>query len=167
MADDLQKAVEDLSRRAQKQAADEIIDAQIRVMAGTFDKATAYANLLVLAGYASFFGLWQVTKGQVDTKLSTLAALLMAVSATVFVFFEVAKSLYHSISLNRLNKVMTGPAAANPHLLLQAIAEHNKTQDKATTRLFRWWLVAFIITVVAGLGAVGILMSAFVGALLS
>jgi hypothetical protein len=165
MGGDLQKLLEDQVRRAQKQTADEIIDANIKIMAATFDKAVAYSNLLVLAGYASFFGLWQVTRGLVTPKLSALAALLMAISATVFVLFEVAKALFHSIALQQLNRAMTSAPIGNPQALAQAIAQHNKSQERSTVSFMRWWFVAFAITVAAGLGAVGILMSAFIGVL--
>jgi hypothetical protein len=61
---------------------------------------------------------------------------------------------------------MTSAPIGNPQALAQAIAQHNKSQERSTVSFMRWWFVAFAITVAAGLGAVGILMSAFIGVLL-
>ena len=36
------------------------VDIQIRIIAGAYEKANAYANLIIVAGYAGLFALWQI-----------------------------------------------------------------------------------------------------------
>ena len=36
------------------------VDIQIRIIAGAYEKANAYTNLIIVAGYAGLFALWQI-----------------------------------------------------------------------------------------------------------
>lgn len=162
----LQKIVAELAKRAQKQAADEIVEVQIRVVSGTFDKLVTYTNLLVLAGYATFFGLWQVTKEMIDPRLSMLAAFFTAVSASVFVLFEVFRGYIHSLSLVKLDQIILGAAATDAQRLTQAIGEHSKAERVMNARILPVWRVIFLVTVLTGVAGIGILLWAFLSHLL-
>src|SRR5258706_2297278 len=56
-----------------------------------FDKEAAYANLILIAGYAGAFTIWNFTRAQMTPKGIATVALLLAASLTVFVFFEIYK----------------------------------------------------------------------------
>src|SRR5688572_20847673 len=72
-------------------AGEKIIETQIKIITASYDKAAAYTNLIVVAGYAAFFGLWTLTKPYLPRELALWAALLMLLSAATFVVFEVYK----------------------------------------------------------------------------
>ena len=68
-----------------------IQDYQIKLLSALFDKATAYANLIIMAGYAGFFGLWSFTKDKLTPMQVFWSALFITISASVFVIFETFK----------------------------------------------------------------------------
>lgn len=39
------------------------IDNVVKIMAALYDKAAAYSNLIIIAGYAAFFAVWSNVKG--------------------------------------------------------------------------------------------------------
>ena len=36
------------------------VDIQIKIIVGAYEKANAYTNLIIVAGYAGLFALWQI-----------------------------------------------------------------------------------------------------------
>jgi len=163
----MKEAIEQLARGAPRRQAEEIIEFQMRVTANAFERASAYNSVLILACYASFFGLWQITKESLDPKWGIVAALLMAISAASFVIFEVAKTFYTSRQILKLQKTMFGPHKNNPAKLLE---EFNKYEDKArivNIVLVPFWYVSFSVSVLTGVAALIILVSTFIKALLA
>lgn len=66
-----------------------------------FDKAEQYLRTIQLGGYAVFFALWSITGNRINSFWGALAVLLMLVSATAFVIWEVNKSITLSFFLKR------------------------------------------------------------------
>ena len=160
---DMQQAVKEAAKAAEQKAIDELIDRQIRVVAGSFEKAAAYTNIIVLAGYAAFFGLWQLTKPLLSPKLALLAALLMSISAITFVVFEIYKTWASSRSILRLDQILLDPGKANNlQVLLQAFRDHADKERREHLVQIQIWYVAFLISVITGIGGAAILMFLFI-----
>ena len=156
-----------LMQEEDKRQAERIVEAQIKVMSASYEKAMAYTNLITVAGYASFFGLWQITKDKLSNDYAIWAALLVAISAATFVFFEVTKSYFQSRNIQKLNRIITSPEIANSAVALQkAFDEHNLRVNKQILYWGYWWHFTWIVTVVTGVGAIGMLIWAFVQQLL-
>jgi uncharacterized membrane protein (DUF2068 family) len=104
------QAINDMMRvvahQQQEKVAAEIIESQIKIVSASYDKAVAYTNLIILGGYASFFGLWHLTKDYIGFKQALWAALLMLVSVCVFVFFEVYKMTVTTIGIHKQAKIL-------------------------------------------------------------
>lgn len=161
-----QQTVEAAAAAQDEKAADAIIDTHIRILSATYEKAIAYTNLIVLAGYASFFGLWQLTKDDVTKQQSTWAALFILSSAVVFVMFEVTKMYVSSLTLRRLNKTITDPAVVSSAArLIAALEEVAKEERRVVVAVGYWWHFALAVTVLTGLIGTGIMAYAFVSAL--
>src|SRR5258708_28488103 len=75
---------------------DSVVDIQIRIIAGAYEKANAYTNLIIVAGYAGLFAVWQFTKDNLSRKQTLISALLIIVSLAIFVIFEIYKAHYTS-----------------------------------------------------------------------
>lgn len=149
-----------------RQQTEAFIDAQIKLISAAYDKAIAYTNLIILAGYAGFFGLWQLTKDHLSKPEILWSAILMLTSVLVFVLFEVWKMYHSSHSLLGLAEIFQNPENKKSIAkLLGEIEAHNVAQRNRTIRLGRVWHVVLVITVFTGLCAVGILAWAFVKAL--
>src|SRR5229473_781460 len=75
-----------------KRQIDLAVEIQIRIIAGAYEKANAYTNLIILAGYAGLFALWQFTKDNLSRTQVLVSALLTLTSITIFVLFEIYKA---------------------------------------------------------------------------
>lgn len=90
----IHEAVQESINRDQALIAAEISDTQLKIVTATFEKSTAYTNLMLLRGYAGFFGLWQLAKKFLSKQQVVLwATLLVLISLGSFIVFEVAKMI--------------------------------------------------------------------------
>ena len=71
---------------------DLVVDIQIRIIAGAYEKANAYTNLIIVAGYAGLFALWQFTKDNLSRRQVIISGLLTITSLAIFVLFEIYKA---------------------------------------------------------------------------
>lgn len=163
----MKKVIEQLAKEAPKKQAEEIVEFQTRIMANVIERAAAYNSVLILACYASFFGLWQITKDSLDPKWGIFAALLMAISAAFFVIFEVAKTFYTSRQLLKLQKTIFGPHKNNPTKILEEFAKYEAKSKVIHVALVPFWYVSFSVSLMTGVAALIILVSAFIKALLA
>lgn len=162
----LQQAIAEAAAAQDKKAADAIVDMQIRILSAVYEKAIAYTNLIVLAGYASFFGLWQLTKDGLTKQQTMWAALCILSSAVVFVMFEVTKMYVSSRTILKLNKTIADPAVVNSAArLMAALGAVEKEERRVVIMFGYWWHFALAFTVLTGLAGVGILAYAFISAL--
>jgi hypothetical protein len=165
---EIEKVVTQLAKKADQDATDQLIEAQIKIMAASYDKAIAYTNLLIVAGYACFFGMWKMTENYLSKGQILWSALLMTTSAIIFVFFEVTKTFYSSRQLQKLNSIVTNEEINSSFQKLhEAFAEYNKKVCKHVVVWGYWWSFSWIATVLFGLSAVGILVWAFVNGIIN
>ncbi|MEW8524948.1 MAG: hypothetical protein AB2552_18045 [Candidatus Thiodiazotropha endolucinida] len=159
----MEEIVSRLAQEEDKRSAKRIVDAQINIISAAYDKAIAYTNLITIAGYASFFGLWQITQDKMSDSYSVWAALLLAVSASLFVLFEVTKTYFHSKNVLKLNEIISNPEISNSATALQAaFDEHNKKLNQQTVYWGYWWHFTWVITVSTGVTAIVLLLWSFV-----
>ena len=128
------------------------IEEQIAVNAAVFEKANAYMNIMILAGYAGFFTIWSFTNDLLGdlTRIST--ALLVGVSLIFYVFWEVIKSHYSSSQVVARHSLSLQGLEPDEYILRARILDKKKDfQDRSLVRMWPWFLR---ITVVPGfLGA--------------
>jgi uncharacterized membrane protein (DUF2068 family) len=116
---DLNDPIRLAAQQQQEKAVNDIVETQIKIVSATFDKAVAYTNVIVIGGYAAFFGLWSLTKQYMTAMQARWAALLMLLSASTFVFFEVYKMIVTTKALHDRAKLLEDPyAKVNPRVLL-------------------------------------------------
>ncbi|HMH44290.1 MAG TPA: hypothetical protein VK557_12450 [Pyrinomonadaceae bacterium] len=142
------------------------VEAQIRIIAGAYEKANAYTNLIVLAGYAGLFALWQFTKGNLSRMQVLVSALLTLCSITIFVLFEIYKAHYTSRQLRQYANVVQQPEnKASLENLVSAMNDFEAAERAAAVHFVRYWQAVFWVTTITGLGAALVLAYAFVRAL--
>lgn len=159
----LAKVIEQTSRREQRRQADEAIETQIRVLSAVFDKSVAYANLMIVAAYAGFFGMWQLTKDLLEKKVVLWSALLMLISVTTFVAFEVIKMIYiqHNIRL-KLDLMKRDEVRNSPLALTKAFQELAQVQERVGLYLMGAWKLMLLVAVFTGMSAAGLIGYGFV-----
>jgi len=151
----------------QQKAADALIDAQTKLLSAAYDKAIAYTNLIVIAGYAAFFGLWQITRDYLPQSHALWAALLIAISAAVFVLFEVTKMYVSSRTLLALNRIITDPEIIkSPQRILEELERFNVQSRQFAVHFGYWWHFVLAVCVATGLTGIGILWWSFVARLI-
>lgn len=119
-----------------------------------FDRAEQHLRAIQVGGYAAFFGLWTVTASWLDPVWSSLAALLMLISATVFVVWEVARATILSLCLKRHSAIGSLP-------LEKFIQRRGKvlTDEKAVVlMLAKSRSTVWLFSVVPAAGAIAIMM---------
>lgn len=57
-----------------------------------FEKSEQYLKTIQLGGYAAFFGIWSITEKHLTSWTSSVAALLMIISISAFILWEVYKA---------------------------------------------------------------------------
>ena len=164
----IQDLVREAAEKQQREIAEKIVETQIKIITATYDKAVAYTNLIVVSGYAAFFGLWTLTKVHLSKPLALWAALFMLLSGATFAFFEVYKMIFTS---NRLIKAYAGfsdrikgqPASK----ILEELQKRDAEAKAATLRFLPIWRIALLVSVATGVAGVGVLVYAFGHALLA
>jgi hypothetical protein len=131
------------------------------ILTHAYDKSSAYANLVIIAGYVAFFSLWKETKDFLPAKATFGAALLMLISASLFVLFEVFKMISGSIYFRNIGKEIE--KIRDPKEFIEKV---QKGQQRFSTLNFRIWYVVLIPTIGTGLAGTGILLYYFVKRLL-
>lgn len=142
----------------QEMTTEKMTEALTKIVSATYDKAVAYTNVILVAGYASFFALWSATKPVLSEHLSIAAVLLMMLSVTIFVFFELFKMVQHGCLFSRHQDLLTDRGARDdPRLLQQRLKEFQDAQRQEGLRHVRVWIIVLWLTVPTALLAVGLL----------
>ena len=71
------RILELLTEQRREKDAEEIVEIEIKLLSATFDKAVQYTNLVMVAGYGGFFGLWKLTEKYLTPTGARFAALCM------------------------------------------------------------------------------------------
>ena len=149
--------------REQQRQADAIIETQIKILTVTYDKAVAYTNLIVLAAYAGFFGLWQITKEYIPKNLALWSALLILISVVTFVAFEIITMVYVHHNVQTTVAALKDPEVRkNPQSVNNALIEISLVHERVTFHLMRVWAMALVLTISTGMAGSGLLAYAFI-----
>jgi Predicted membrane protein (DUF2127) len=160
-------AVEDLQRRDLQRQARENTESYVKIITALYDKGTAYTNLLLIGGYASFFALWTNTRPLITTNQARWAAILMLISASIFVIFEVYKMLQNTAHLVRYQRILQQNIEneANPAVINEAFREYDHAYNQRRNRLIIPWFISNCFAVPTALIAVSILLCGFISGL--
>jgi hypothetical protein len=136
------------------------IEQQKRFVAHMYQQSSAYTNLIMIAGYAGIFGLWQITKAQLSSFTVNGVASLIAFSLLVFVAFEVKKMVSMGFFMRRLNRILAEnfEPAERVRAWEEALVEWSAKEGKN-------WVVYLMLTIVPGFGAGGWLLVEFLRSL--
>lgn len=166
--DTLNKVIQHLSEEQQKRVAKEIIDSQINIIGALYDKAVTYTNLIAVAGYASFFGLWSLTKEHLNKEQILWAAVFISFSVVSFVFFEIVRMIITSFSLMKQEASISDHTLVNdPNKLLASLQRYDLDNKRINNKFIKFWLVTLVISILTALVAIGIMFYAFISGLYS
>jgi hypothetical protein len=107
-AQNAQVAAQNAAIEKQLEADREVLHKHQRFVENSFDKAEQYFKAIQLGGYAAFFALWSLTKEWLHPMWASIAAVLMIISVSTFVIWEVYKSTLLALILKRDASLGTG-----------------------------------------------------------
>jgi uncharacterized membrane protein len=162
------QSAKDFEKQKQEQIAKEIIDIQIKILSAIYDKAIAYTHVIIIAGYAGFFGIWSFTKQYLSVGYVLWSALFMSFSIATFVLFEVYKMYVTGRDLLSRNQMVNKQLrdTTDPKAMLTILQEYDKRNEDITIRFGRVWYWNIIIAVITAIVAIFIALFGFVCALL-
>lgn len=144
------------------------LESQVKWLESAYEKSKAYTNLVIVAGYAGFFALWQATRGTVGGRHSAWAALLMLFSLTSFVLYEVFKMFWTERNLLLVLEMLHAREQAGESV---ALSVKEKAFRDAAIRSMVWgvrtWRIQLWLAVPPALVAAFVLGSGFVCACLA
>jgi len=159
----IKKFIDDSQRKEQERIADEIVETQIKIFSALYEKASAYTQLIIVAGYASYFGIWALVKEYINSRSAIWSALLMSLSVTIFVFFEVAKmTLTGWFLLRRNSTIQKISEIPNPQKILEVLRTHDSETQKYSVKWCKFWVYTLLPTVLFALVAIVILLIALI-----
>lgn len=160
------KLAVEMHQRQQAAAAEKMVETLVKILSSSYDKAIAYNNVVIVAGYASFFAIWAATKPALSGWVAISAALLMVTSATIFVLFELFKMIHSSRSLMRLQDIAKDDnARKDPTVFQEKVKAFENSQRIESLRFVRVWVAVLGATVSTAVTAIGLLVFNFVSLL--
>lgn len=143
-------------------------DFLIKLTSTMYDKSKAYTNLIIMAGYAGFFGLWSITKDNLTPKQVLWSALFLLISLSSFVFFETVKMIVNACFMSSMNNPLKRlPAAQTEEEFVNILTDFEKTTNSRNVKFIRFWVISLWIIIPTVLIGVSILMYSFIVNLLA
>jgi hypothetical protein len=133
---------------------------QKAMLAEMYTQSLNYTNVIILAGYAGLFAIWQLTKGNLPRLLELLIASSLTASVTLFAGYETYKMIRNAIHLNHLARALD---IVNPELRTEAWLAGLIRGHAKEARVWWYFLVPAAVTGVAAamMLLVGFLLSLF------
>lgn len=107
-AQNAQVAAQNAAIEKQLETEREVLREHQGFVENSFDKAEQYFKAIQLGGYAAFFALWSLTKEWLHPIWASIAAVLMIISVSTFVIWEVYKATLVALILKRDASLGTG-----------------------------------------------------------
>lgn len=143
-----------------KKVRDILVDIQTKA----FDRGAAYNNLILLGGYAGAFTTWNFTRATMSPEALAAVGLLLTISLTTFVLFEVYK-MTNNVRTNLQQRALCSENLPASQFLAR-MAELQKRVDSHTLKVMMpAWGVSLAITALTAIGAIGLLCYAFLATL--
>lgn len=134
----------------------DLLEAKKQILAESFSQARAYTNVIILAGYAGIFAIWNFTRDFLDPSVALSSALFLTLSVSGFVAWEIFAMIVRGRSMLGLSR-----AVNNPDRFEELLREHQENQHAVAIWLGRLWIVALVFTVTTALVPALLLITSF------
>lgn len=134
------------------------IENQKQLLAHLYQRSSAYTQLIIVAGYASFFTVWQLTKSYLSKPVVMFTGICILLSVSVFVLYEVWKMISNALLLRSLSILLE----KNEVPEVDRLSILKRTYTEFSLRDSRVWLCSLIPTLLFGLLPLPILLYQFV-----
>jgi hypothetical protein len=153
----LAKSLDEVIRRQNITGQIRFIDQQRQIITHVYQAASSYSNLIIFAGYAGIFAVWQFTRSFLTKEIILLVALLVSISLILFTGYEVYKMISQAFFFRKLDRAIR-QNIPEP----ERISAWQQAWNDYAQRESRIWLFFLVPTLLTGFGAGGLLIYAFV-----
>ena len=126
----------------------------------SYQKAASYTNLIILAGYAGIFAVWQHVKDILNPKVTIWVALLVSLSILIFIGYEVWRMIGEALFIQSISPIIESNLPEKDRL-----AAWERAFKAYARKHMKLWPFFLIPTVISGFAAGFVLISAFIGLL--
>ncbi len=130
---------------------------QKEILSHLYQKASSYTNLIILAGYAGIFGIWNLTRELLNKQITIWVAFLVSCSLVLFVGFEVWKMIAEALFFRRVSDIIEKDVPEQEKLAVWKYIFNAYSKEQAMV-----WIYFLIPTVLLGFSGGFILIYQFV-----
>lgn len=141
----MRSAAQQSQEKLQKDNQEKVLKFIMELNAKAFDKAQAYTNVIIIAGYASAFSLWSSTKASLPQNANILFALLIGISIACFILYEIY-GMIERAKLLKLNRALILEGLP-PDAFLRKLEEVKNAENKSIAVGTKVWTIAIALTV--------------------
>jgi hypothetical protein len=132
------------------------VDAVINFASAVFDKAAAYENIIIAAGYVAFFSVWAATAEHLTRTAVLWSGGLISISLIAYVMWHVLQMSVRLKTQPAFGKIVQDNPA--PDEFLRRWQEVETQQNKDSIIMLRVWPYFFLTSLVTGLAG-GVLLA--------
>ncbi|MFM5316626.1 hypothetical protein ACET9R_14840 [Aeromonas veronii] len=148
----LQDQINAMNIERERIAREKYISEMKEIYSSSWSAAATYTNVIVLAGYAGYFGLLSTLKDYISPFALVLSGFFMALSLAFFVFHEVFRMVFTAVQYKKVFKDLDDGD--------DIVSKMHDTAQRYNIITNRVWLIAFCPTVIFGiLGVCSIIYS--------
>ena len=125
-----------------------LLEQQKQIFAHLFQKASAYTNLIIFAGYAGILGGWNLTREYIDKTIAVRIALLFFSSLFLFIVHEVWNMITGALFFRKLNRIILKAVPEN-----ERVAAWQLATNEFSLKQLRIWFFFLVPTALSGFGA--------------
>lgn len=153
----LSDEIAELKRFQQNCEQDKELALRVQLAEKMMTHATNYTNLLLVAGYAGFFGFWSTIVNRLPQRVYAIAGLLALTSLILFISWEIVKMVSMYRRLSRNNEILKKIRRVDNALLMHEAAMN--LHSMRMNKLWKWFLIP---TVTTGISAALLLLGTLV-----
>lgn len=148
---ELLKLLKERDREANAVAMDGLRELVVELYA----QAAAYTNLVIVAGYAGAFAVWQFVDKFISVKARMWSALLLVISLALFVGYEIQNMVVSSWKMRHITQALLRLPESRRFEAFQALLLQGQLRNAMA------WFFFVVPTVATGLAAGILLICAF------
>ena len=140
---------------------EEFIKKQKEVITASYEQAKQYSNIIILAGYAGLFAIWNFTKQSLENWQTLSVGLLTIISVLIYIIFELYGAWLRTTQVkNQMEELI------DAEKLHKFPDEYGKGEISRVSIFMAVWPYFFFSAIAFAIGAASILIYSFVSKLL-
>lgn len=144
-----------MEQRAMNADQEKLTRTLAEIQVKVWEKASAYTNVIILAGYAGGFGIWTYTKAQLTDKANIWVATFLGISLIVFIGWEIFTMILRSRHFAKIQPLLV--SQLTPKEFFEKLEVAKLDEARSTLWFTRVWSVVLFFAIGSASCALAIL----------